>query len=168
MKVILYMATTANGYIAKTTNETPWSKEEWKSYQKKVSETRNIIIGWNTYQIMKEKGEFPKIGNPFAIVLTTEKQKGDAQFAFVDSPQKALNLLKEKGFSEALVAGGGMLNSSFIKENLVDEVYLDIEPLFFGNGIKLFSDNDFEKKLELIETKQLSKNTVQLHYKIIK
>ncbi|TES95125.1 dihydrofolate reductase [Patescibacteria group bacterium] len=168
MRVILYMATTINGYIARKNDETPWSDEEWQSFKKKVSEIGNIVIGQRTYDIMKKGEEFQKIGNPFTIVLTRKKQEGNSNFAFVNSPKKALDLLKEKGFSEALIAGGSMLNSSFMQEDLIDEIYLDIEPFVFGNGIKLFADNDFEKKLELIETKPLSKNTIQLHYKVIK
>ena len=67
-----------------------------------------------------------------------------------------------------MVCGGGELNSSFMKENLVDEMYIDIEPLVFGKGIKVFADAVFEKKLELIETKKFSPNEIQLHYKVKK
>lgn len=165
MKVILYMAITANGYIAKENDETPWSDEEWKSFVKIVGECKNMIIGRKTFEIMKNKGEFEKIGDLFTVVVS-DKQGETSQF--VNSPKSAINTVSKKGFSRILVAGGGMLNSSFMKEGLIDEIYLDIEPFVFGKGIKLFSDNKFEAKLDLLETKQLSKNTIQLHYKIIK
>ena len=168
MKVILYMATTVNGYIAKENNETPWFDEEWQSFSKFVKETKNIIIGKNTYDIMKKSDEFSKIGNPFTVVVSKEDFAHNSNFAIVKSPKDALKILKEKRFAKAIIAGGGMLNSSFMKEKLIDEIYLDVEPLVFGKGIKLFSDNDFDAKLELIETKSLSKNTIQLHYKILK
>ena len=168
MQVILYMATTLNGYIAKENNETPWSDEEWQRFSKFVKEIKNIIIGRNTYEIMKERDEFSKIGNPFTVVVSKEDFAHNSNFAIAKSLKKALKILKEKKFAKALVAGGGMLNSSFMKEKFVDEIYLDVEPLVFGKGIKLFSDNDFDAKLELIETKSLSKNSIQLHYKILK
>ncbi len=168
MKTILYMATTANGYVARKNDETPWSDEEWESFKEKVSEIGNIIIGRRTYDIMKEAKDFQEIGNPFTVVLTRKKRENSENFAFVDSPQKALELLKEKGFSKTLIAGGRMLNSSFLKENLIDEVYLDIEPFIFCEGIKLFQDYKLEKKLKLLGTKQIGKNTIQLHYKILK
>ena len=168
MQVILYMATTVNGYIAKENNETPWSDEEWQHFSKFVKEIKNIIIGRNTYEIMKERDEFSKIGNPFTVVVSKEDFAHNSNFAIAKSLKKALKILKEKKFAKALVAGGGMLNSSFMKEKFVDEIYLDVEPLVFGKGIKLFSDNDFDAKLELIETKSLSKNSIQLHYKILK
>jgi riboflavin biosynthesis pyrimidine reductase len=67
-----------------------------------------------------------------------------------------------------LVAGGGKLNGSFMKEGLIDDIYLDVEPTILGNGIKLFGDRELEKKLRLIGMKRLSRNEIQLHYKVIK
>ena len=165
MKVVLYMAITANGYIAKENNETPWSDEEWKIFSEKVKEIKNLVIGRKTFEIMEQGEEFQKIGNPFTVIVSTHKENNSN---CVNSPEQAIDLLKEKGFSKILVAGGGMLNSSFMQKGLVDEIYLDVEPFLFGKGIKLFAENDFETKLELLETKQLSKNVIQLHYKILK
>ena len=75
---------------------------------------------------------------------------------------------KLKKFETVIIAGGGILNSSFLKEGLIDELYLDIEPIAFGKGINVFENEDFEANLELLETKQLSPNEIQLHYKVIK
>jgi len=47
-----------------------------------------------------------------------------------------LEILRD--FEEVIVAGGGMLNASFIADNLVDEICLDIEPIILGEGIPLF------------------------------
>ena len=168
MQVILYMATTVNGYIAKENNETPWSHEEWLSFFKFVKEIKNIVIGKNTYNLMQKNDEFSKMGNPFIVVVSKEDFAHDSNLAIVKSPKEALKTLKGKRFAKALVAGGGILNSSFMKEKFVDEIYLDIEPLVFGKGIKLFSDNNFDAKLELIDTKRLSSNTIQLHYRVLK
>ncbi len=55
-----------------------------------------------------------------------------------------------------------------MEKGLVDEIYLDIEPFVFGSGIKLFADGEWENKLKLLGTKLLSRNTIQLHYKVIK
>ena len=162
------MATTVNGYIAKENNETPWSDVVWDSYYKIAKQFKAIILGRRTYEIMKGVNEFEKIGSPFTVVVSKEDFAHDSNFAIAKSPREALKMLKEKNFTKALVAGGGMLNSSFMKEKLIDEMYLDVEPLVFGKGIKLFSDNNFDAKLELVETKRLSKNTIQLHYKVLK
>ena len=44
MKVILYMAISVNGYIAKPDHDTPWTQEEFGSYADKVKEIGNLII----------------------------------------------------------------------------------------------------------------------------
>lgn len=169
MKVILYMAVTANGMIATEDEETPWSTEEWDAYRTMVKKSGNIVIGKKTYEVMKEISEFDKIGNPLIVVVSSEeKPREEGSFLFVNSPQNAISVLNKKGFHTILLAGGGKINSSFIKLNLVDELYLDIEPFLFGNGIPLFYSDNFEVKLKLLESKLLNKNTLQLHYKVLK
>lgn len=171
MKVILYMGISVNGYIAKTSEDTSWITDvEWENYKEMCNKTGNVIMGRRTYEIAKDEGYFPFTPESFQVIVTSQKFKNDwpNQVAFVKSPKEAIRILEEKGFKKALVGGGGDLDSAFMDENLIDEIYLDIEPIVLGNGIKLFADADFESKLELIGTKNLSKNEIQLHYKVLK
>ena len=167
MKTILYMAMSIDGYIADRDNKTPWSREEWKSFSKKVKEIKNLVTGRKTFEIMKAQNEFKKIGNPLIVVIS-RKKSDNKNFIFVKSPEEALQFLKEKGFSRVLLAGGGSLNSSFMQKGLIDEIFLDIEPFVFGGGTKIFSKIAPQTKLQLLSTKKLSKNSFQLHYKILK
>lgn len=168
MKVILYMAMSANGMIAKSDDETSWiSKEEWDSYSAIVRKAGCLVVGHRTYQILTKQPEFAEFKDVRIIAVSKNDFETIATNHLVaHSPQEALGLLKE--YKEIVVAGGGILNSSFMKENLIDEIYLDIEPIIFGKGIKLFAENDFEVKLKLLETKKLSDNEIQLHYQVIK
>ena len=132
-----------------------------------------MIIGRKTYEVMVKNDEFnqSKLNTIKTVVVTHHKALKIHHPKFVScakSPQEALNALQKQRFKTIMVCGGGELNSSFMKENLIDEIYLDIEPIIFGRGIKLFADADFETKLELIETKKLSKNEIQLHYRVKK
>lgn len=168
MKVILYMAMTVNGFIAKTDDGTEWSSEEWGSYLEKVRETGNLITGRKTY-FLYDDSNFSEMGDPLVVVLTTDMSKQNLEkVKYVSSAKDALKILEEKGFKTALVAGGSRTNTSFIKEDLVDEIYLDIEPIVYGDGIPLFSKNEKKLNLEFIESKMLNTNTIQLHYKVIK
>lgn len=161
------MAQTVNGFIAKLDNATPWSDEEWEVYKKKVGKAGNIIIGRKTYDIMKDDG-FGDMGNPFVIVVSQQNFSNTENVAFVKTPQEALQVARDKGFAEVLITGGSQINGLFLKENLVDEIFLDVEPLLFGQGIPLFSlyENDFQ--LELVEAKPYGKNGLQLHYTVKK
>lgn len=167
MKVVLYMAVSLDGFIARLNGETPWSDEEWGSFSEKVKECGNLVMGRKTFEIMIENKEFDNLGNPFVIVVSKKGIKID-QITSVSSPEEALSKLKERGFKTALLAGGSKLNSSFLKKELIDEMILDVEPTIFGNGITLFDENNQEIKLKLFTTKKISENTIQLHYEILK
>src|SRR3990167_3130656 len=107
MQVILYMATTVNGYIAKENDEAPWSDAVWDSYYKIAKQFKAILICRRTYELMKEAKEFEKIGNPFTVVVTNKNFAHDSNFAIAKSLKEALKILKEKDFSKVLIGGGG-------------------------------------------------------------
>ncbi len=166
MKVCLYMAVSANGFIATANDKTPWSDEEWASYREMVTTAGNLVIGRRTYEIMREGDEFAKIGNPLTVVVTSDKSKHATEnFVFADHPRLALQIIRENGFATALVAGGSQLNRSILTTGLIDEFYLDVEPFLFGQGLPLFAPSDLCLKLTLATIKHLGPNTVQLHYR---
>jgi dihydrofolate reductase len=168
MKVILYVATTINGMLAAKDNRTPWSNEELKSFFENVQKAGNVIVGRKTLPLFFET-DLADMGNPLVIVLTKDSSLKDKEnVRFVNSPKVALEVLEKAGFESALITGGGETNGAFLKENLIDEIYLDVEPFIFGGGIPLFSPSEVELNLELIDQKMINKNTVQLHYKVIK
>ncbi len=162
------MAMTVDGYIADQNDQTPWSDEEWLSFSRFVQDAGNIVVGTKTYEIMEAHGEFSKIGNPFTVVVSTSSFSPENNTVFVRSPQEALQILEEMNFSKALIAGGGRLNAAFMKEKLIDEIYLDVEPFIFGKGVSLFSDELLDVQLKLMESKRLSDNTIQLYYQVVK
>lgn len=168
MRVILYMAITVNGMIAKSDDDTGWiSKEEWDSYSLMVRTAGSLIVGHRTYNILTQQPEFSELKNvKFVVVSQHNFPTLSPNHLVAHSPKEALEFLKD--FDEVIVAGGGILNASFLNENLVDEIYIDIEPIILGEGIKLFAEADFETKLELIGTKKLSASEIQLHYKVKK
>ncbi|MDO8503881.1 MAG: dihydrofolate reductase family protein [bacterium] len=168
MKVILYMAVTGNGYIAKENDDTSWiSKEEWNSYSAVVRKAGNSVIGHRTYDIITKQPEFSEFEKVKIVIVSHNDFKTlSSNHVTVKTPEEALSLLKD--FKEVIVAGGSNLNSSFMEKNLIDEVYLDIEPIIFGKGIKLFADNNFEVKLKLLGIRNLTEDIIQLHYKVLK
>jgi dihydrofolate reductase len=166
MKVILYMAISADGMIANSNDDASWiSKEEWDSYSLTVRNAGCVIVGRRTYHILTSQPEFSELADVKVVVVSSENFNTlSSKHVVVHSPKEALECLKD--FPEIIVAGGGILNAAFMSENLVDEIYLDIEPVVIGKGIPLFQGKQFEQQLQLIGTKQLSKNEIQLHYSV--
>lgn len=165
------MATTINGFIAKENDDTGFVSEvEWDNFRKMIKSAGNMIIGNRTYEVMRDGGEFENLGNVRVIIVSnnTDFKTIADNHSVAKNPQNALAILEKETFNQVLVAGGGTLNASFMAENLIDEIYLDVEPIVFGKGIRLFAENDFETKLKLLEIKKLSENEIQLHYQVLK
>ncbi len=168
MKVILYMAISANGMIAKNNDDTSWiSKEEWDSYSLEIRKAGNLIVGRRTYNILTKQPEFSEFKEVRIIAVSKKYFKTlSSNHLVAHSPKEALKLLK--GAKQVIVAGGGIMNASFLEENLVDELYLDIEPIVIGEGIPIFKGKNFEKQFKLLGQKKISDNEIQLHYEVIK
>lgn len=83
-------------------------------------------------------------------------------------PRELVQQLERRGFQQIILGGGATVNGLFLKENLIDEIWLTIEPKIFGEGLSLFKDVDVDLDLELIEIKPLDKNIIHVRYKIKK
>lgn len=169
MKTTLLMAITADGKIAKSaTHFANWtSGADKKMFVEKTKSAGVIIMGLTTYQT---------IGRPLPgrlnVVLTPEPEKetsipGSLEYTS-QNPKELLEDLEKRNFFEAIIGGGATINGLFLKENLVDEIWLTVEPKIFGEGLNLFRGVEADLNLELLETVQLDKNVIQLKYKIIK
>jgi len=167
------MAMSVNGMITKDRDDTDWVSDiEWKNFSGMIRKNRNMIIGRRTYDIMMQNNEFKRsnLDEVETVVLTNNvkfKIHDMKHVRLAQTPEDALEILKSRGFQTIMICGGGGANTSFIKKGLVDELYIDIEPYLIGKGIPLFRPEVFNVKLMLVETKKISKNTLQLHYKII-
>ena len=169
MKVVISMEITVNGLIAKPNGDTSFvSERAWRGFLKLMKSAGNNVMGRRTFEISLKEKRFPY--DVLNVVMTRKKIKnmwGPNVIFTSKSPKGVVEMLKRKGFKLALV-GGGALDASFLKAGLVDEIYLDVEPRAFGNGINVFNGEDFEAKLELVGTRKLSRNEIQLHYRVLK
>lgn len=164
------MSTTINGFIAKHDDSADFiTPAESASYVTTVKNAGALIIGRRTYEILSTQPEFQeflKARIKIVAVSHNDVILKDASHSVTHSPQEALELLKD--FKEVIVAGGGNLDASFLDANLIDEVYLDVEPAIVSEGIPLFSGSQTDKKLKFLGSKKFGENEIQLHYKIIK
>lgn len=166
MKTRLLMVTTADGIIAKGSDHNPmdWTSKEDKDHFKAISKEFGVMImGQSSYDA---------IGSPLpgrlTVVLTREQridQPGLLEHKQGDI-KLILNDLEKRGHDKVLICGGTFVNSLFLQENLIDEIQITIEPKLFGSGLHLFDKTDVNLNLELIESKRLNPNTVNLLYKI--
>ncbi|MDO8504149.1 MAG: dihydrofolate reductase family protein [bacterium] len=176
MNVVMVMAASLNGKITRgrDSNIYSWtSKEDSELFFQLVEKHNLIVMGRKTYEAIRENIEL-KPGK-LRIVLTKNPQKfasntvpGSLEFSN-ETPRELLDRLERKGYTEMLLAGGGEVNALFLKSSLVDELHLTIEPVIFGTGKALISDEKLEVSLKLISVKKLNKKgTLHLRYKVQK
>lgn len=167
MNVILYMAMSANGLIAETSDNTDWVSDlEWKNYLTQIKHAGNVVIGRRTYEIQQQQGDFAELSKCKIIVVSNHDfQTSELNHVVVPSPQAALTLLNS--YKEVVVAGGATLNSAFLSQGLIHEIYLDVEPIILNQGIPLFSHLENNQNLKLLHYRVLGKDLVQLHYKVL-
>jgi dihydrofolate reductase len=170
MKVIMYVAPTPNGKIAREGHKENFvSAANWRLFVRIVKQVGSVIIGRTTFEVAAKSGVFP-IRNALNVVMTRKKveNRWGKDALFTDkSPKEVLRMLQGMGYKKVIMAGGSGVSTSFIKQKLIDEIRLDFQPVMFGRGTPIFVDDDFDAKLRLLGIKKLSKNEVQLRYRVL-
>ena len=165
MNVFIIAALTADGFIGRDTTHTSidWTSDEDKTiFRSMTKEAGVMIMGSRTFATINRGMPGRKI-----VVYTSrpdELPAFDGVEATNEAPAELLKRLESEGYAQVAVCGGSSVYHQFMKAGLVDELYLTIEPILFGQGVPLFSDT-LDVKLELKETKHLNDNTLQLVYK---
>ena len=172
MKTILYIASTVNGMAAKIDGNSDWvSPEDTASFNATCQKAGCAIMGRHTFEIYNPLpvSEWPNLSG-LHIILTSQEtlDTKHPKIVIAHTPSQALEIANSHKLKEVVIMGGSHTFGSYMKENLVDEIYMDLEPLAFGEGMPIFMAGDFETKLELIDTKPLSSQTIQLHYLVKK
>ena len=84
---------------------------------------------------------------------------------FTDAPPAdALRYIRDLGHERVAVLGGGQIYGLFLKENLLDELWVTLEAKVFGSGTPVFA-GEHRKNLKLIEVANLDPNTLLIKYK---
>ncbi len=169
MKVVLYMAMTVNGMIARENYQEDFlSHENWKVLLKLAKKCGGIIVGRKTYQTVQQWKEynFDDVKATKIIVSHNSKLKLPQSYLLASSPLKALQKSFQLGFRKVLLVGGSTLNSAFLKRGLINEIIVNIEPYILGRGIPIFAGSGFERRLKLIKVIKLKRGIIQLNYKV--
>ena len=172
MKVIHYLATSVNGHITVGDDGTDWvSPQTLADFAKLNKEIGIVVMGKRTYEMFGN--DFPQ-KDCLNIVMTKDperlgKQMEGAMFTDED-PKGVIKIAEEKGFSQLFLVGGTQTNTAFLRENLIDEIWINIHPIIIGHGKYLFGeDSEISiKDLELFESLPFEGGQMLLKYKFKK
>jgi dihydrofolate reductase len=106
--------------------------------------------------------ETPKV----VFTKTLNKSKWiNTDIATGDLTVEVNKLKRKEGKEDIIVYGGALFDSSLIKEGLIDEFHLFVNPAAIGNGMTIFKElNGMQKKFTLIKSITFDCGIVLLHY----
>ena len=179
-KIIAYIATSADGFIARKDGAVDWLDrprprgnygmgEFWKSID-------TILLGRKTYdfyvQFVSEGKSAPDMGKnqPRHYAFSRKPpQKVLPGFEFVKEPIRkfAQRLRKQKG-KDIWMMGGGSIIASFLDAAEIDEFIIHVIPILIGEGIPLIAPRHRTVPLKLLSTKKFPDGVVRLHYAVVK
>ena len=81
---------------------------------------------------------------------------------------EAVHELKKEPGKDIVLYGGAGIVSSFIKENLIDEYHLYVNPVAIGRGKPIFTRVDGKMNLKLINTTVGRTGIIILHYEPVR
>ena len=168
MKVILLMASTVDGKIAKDVNEfIDWTGKEDKKYFVKITKEAGVVImGSTTYKTIGKP--LPKRLN---VVMTRNETLESDEYNLLYTmlpPIDILNELEIMGYNTVVLAGGPTINSLFLEAGLIDEIHITMVPKIFGNGLKMFSEGiDLDIDLVYNSSKELGDGCILMKYVVL-
>jgi len=165
-KVILYIAISLDGFIAKKDGSVAWldefnNSEEDYGYKEFYNSINTVIMGNTTYKQILGFGEFPYKDKNCYVFSKTNKGKNDYANYVNGNPKELLESFKGENI---WLVGGANLTNQFLKQNLIDEFIITIIPKILGDGIKLFEEDNKERNLVMKEIKSYKSGIVQVHY----
>ena len=187
-KLKLHVEMSIDGCIAGPNNEMDWIDFTWneklREYEDRLHEpvdtillgrkmTNEFISYWSNVMNKPEDPEYTfakKMMETPKIVFTKTLNKSEwpnTEIATGDLKDEITKLKSQEG-GDIIVYGGASFDSSLIKENLIDEFYLFINPVAIGNGKTIFKDLKEILKFTLIESIAFDSGTVLLHYEVKK
>jgi dihydrofolate reductase len=169
-KLILYIATSIDGFIAKPNDDLSFLsmvQEEGEDYGY-VNFTQSIdtvILGRKTYDwVIKQVGEFPHADKESYVITRTPRPSIGKTHFYTGDLEVLLADLKQQEGKHIYCDGGAEIANELLRKKLIDELIISVVPILLGEGTRLFKEGNPEQVFKLVSAKSFNKGLVQLHY----
>ena len=129
----------------------------------------SMIMGRKTYETLRDRilastsGQYlRKIQTKTPALFSEERREGTIEFTNA-SPIAICQDLAVRGRTRCALLGGGETYTAFLKADLVDELWLTIEPVIFGTGVSL-ANEALDNRFRLLSTENLANDTLLFKY----
>ena len=183
-KIVLFMHTTLDGFVAGPNGEMDWIKVDDEIFDYAGNNTDNAdtaLYGRVTYQMME--GYWPTAAdqpaatahdikhsnwyNRVTKVILSGSMKGQSfpnTKIISDNLVAEINKLRQETEKDILIFGSPTAVHSLLAENFIDDFWLFVNPVLLGQGIPLFKNINETTKLKLMQCHAFSSGVVCLHY----
>jgi dihydrofolate reductase len=180
-KIVYSSLVSLDGFVAGPNGELDWSEPDEEVYWRINDQQHQIdtlLFGRRMYETMvvwdelANNPELSEIERDFVSIWsrqakivfssTLETVQGDARLARNGLGQEIAQLKAAPG-KDIEIAGATLASSAF-KLDLIDEVWLYVQPIILGNGKPWFPTPGQLLKLDLVNTLQFDSGVVFLHY----
>jgi dihydrofolate reductase len=175
-KVILGFGISLDGYIARRNGAMDFlviDKEGEALMADFFAGIDTTIMGRKTAaatEEMRKSGEMPETPGMANYVFSRRWKPGkrDGFEVVTGSLTAFVKKLKRRPGKNIYLGGGGELCRSFLQEDLIDELYLGVDPILLGDGIPGFPGKFPQRVFKLTECKSYSNGSVGLRYERIR
>ena len=179
-KIIVYIAISADGFIARADGSVDWLDRPSPkgNYGMDVfyRSIDTILWGRKTCDMALEFQKQGVAGSAFDASVKNyvftrgpKPSPAPASVDFVNEPIKAFTkrLRKQKGKDIWMMGGAGII-ASFLDEGEIDEFIIHVIPTFIGEGIPLIAPSRRTVPLKLISCRKFPDGGVKLRYAVSK
>jgi len=179
-KIIVYIATSADGYIARRDGSVDWLDRPRIAGDYGMGafycSIDTILWGRKTYDVVLKFQKQRIKGAEFDTKLSNyifsrrpprSKQPQPVEFVTGNIPAFAKRLRAMPG-KNIWMMGGGQLIASFLDAGQIDEFVIHVIPTFIGEGIPLIAPRHRTIPLALRSCRRYSDGVVRLHYEVEK
>ena len=176
-KIIVYIATSADGYIARLDGSVDWLDRPHPpgSYGmvEFVNSIDTVLWGRKTYNqalgFSKKGGGFSSKTKNYVFTHNPppKSPKSRSKIEFVNEAIKPFaKRLRESPGKDIWMMGGGGIIASFLDAGELDEFIIHVIPIFIGEGIPLIAPSHLNIKLSLLSTHPYEDGVVRMHYQV--
>jgi dihydrofolate reductase len=167
MEIILMAAMTLDGKLARhAAHLSDWtSPEDKKLFRTETRRAGVIIIGHNTFRTLRR----PLPGRLHIVLTRDRSNKVDIPGVIEYTsalPATIAADLAARGYTRAILVGGAQANALFLAADMVDEIWLTVEPMIFGEGLSLFAGTAFDLRARLVSLTPLNTDAFLARYSL--
>jgi len=181
--IFLFMMVSVDGYFEGKDHSIDWhnTDEEFNDFAiKQTSEVGTLLFGRTTYELMasywptdaalEDSKEIAELMNSLPkVVFSKTLQSVDWNNTNLvhENAAEEVKKLKDQPGKDIAIFGSSDLTVSLLKDHLVDELRIMVNPVVLGDGKRLFQGLNEQLKLELKSSRNFKNGNILLNYKVL-